>query len=237
MARRRPRPSRRVRRIANDDESDRHFCAWTTTPVQAKAYWWVTALSGFAVLGLSVAKVVPLEASAQMQILLGVVLRGADRPVSGSHPRREDVRLGRGDLHLPAAARLRTGGGGDRGRRRGGHHFLAHLESLDEPPRQPGNGGAGDARLRERLRRRALASAARVQRMSGLLFALLLSDVARLFRGRHVADGFAHQAEARRTRATDARFSASTAGSPSGTREARRSPACCTRPSAGSRSR
>src|SRR5262245_11988721 len=40
---------------------------------QAKAYWWVTALSGFTVLGLSFAQVVPLPARAQLQILLGVV--------------------------------------------------------------------------------------------------------------------------------------------------------------------
>lgn len=40
---------------------------------QAKAYWWLTALSGFAVLGLSVARIAPLEPNAQFQILLGVV--------------------------------------------------------------------------------------------------------------------------------------------------------------------
>jgi diguanylate cyclase (GGDEF)-like protein/PAS domain S-box-containing protein len=40
---------------------------------QAKAYWWVTALSGFTVLGLAFAQVVPLGSSAQIQILLGVV--------------------------------------------------------------------------------------------------------------------------------------------------------------------
>jgi diguanylate cyclase (GGDEF)-like protein/PAS domain S-box-containing protein len=41
---------------------------------QAKAYWWVTTLSGFVVLGLSVARIAPLEPNAQFQILLGVVL-------------------------------------------------------------------------------------------------------------------------------------------------------------------
>ena len=40
---------------------------------QAKAYWWVAALSGFTVLGLSVARIAPLGPAAQMQILLGVV--------------------------------------------------------------------------------------------------------------------------------------------------------------------
>ena len=40
---------------------------------QAKAYWWVTSLSGFTVLCLSVASIASLEAAAQMQILLGVV--------------------------------------------------------------------------------------------------------------------------------------------------------------------
>jgi len=40
---------------------------------QAKAYWWITALAGFTVLGLSVARIAPLEANAQLQILLGVV--------------------------------------------------------------------------------------------------------------------------------------------------------------------
>jgi diguanylate cyclase (GGDEF)-like protein/PAS domain S-box-containing protein len=40
---------------------------------QAKAYWWVTTLSGFTVLGLSVAQIAPLEPNAQFQILLGSV--------------------------------------------------------------------------------------------------------------------------------------------------------------------
>ena len=40
---------------------------------QAKAYWWVTALSGFTVLGLAFVHVVPLASSAQLQIVLGVV--------------------------------------------------------------------------------------------------------------------------------------------------------------------
>jgi len=39
---------------------------------QAKAYWWVTALSGFTVLGLAFAEVVPLASHAQLQVLLGV---------------------------------------------------------------------------------------------------------------------------------------------------------------------
>jgi diguanylate cyclase (GGDEF)-like protein/PAS domain S-box-containing protein len=51
---------------------------------QAKAYWWVTTLSGFVVLGLSVARIVPLEPSAQLQILLGVVLAA----VTGLFPAR-----------------------------------------------------------------------------------------------------------------------------------------------------
>jgi diguanylate cyclase (GGDEF)-like protein/PAS domain S-box-containing protein len=40
---------------------------------QAKAYWWVTTLAGFIVLGLSVARIAPLGLAAQMQILLGVL--------------------------------------------------------------------------------------------------------------------------------------------------------------------
>jgi len=51
---------------------------------QAKAYWWVTTLSGFVVLGLSIARIVPLEPSAQLQILLGVVLAA----VTGLFPAR-----------------------------------------------------------------------------------------------------------------------------------------------------
>jgi hypothetical protein len=42
---------------------------------QAKAYWWVTTLSGLVVLGLSVARIAPLEPNAQFQILLGSSLR------------------------------------------------------------------------------------------------------------------------------------------------------------------
>ena len=129
---------------------------------QAKAYWWVTV-------AFRLHRAVPCRRkyrfarcrTAQFQILLGVAVCGVDRPVSGAYPRREDIRLGRGDLHLPAAARLRAGGGDDRCRRRGGHHLLAHVGALDEPPRQPRDGSAGDARLRQRLRSRAHPSAAR----------------------------------------------------------------------------
>jgi diguanylate cyclase (GGDEF)-like protein/PAS domain S-box-containing protein len=40
---------------------------------QAKAYWWVTVLSGFTVLGVAFAQVAPLASRAHLQILLGVV--------------------------------------------------------------------------------------------------------------------------------------------------------------------
>ena len=40
---------------------------------QAKAYWWVTSLSGFTVLCISVASIASLALAAQTQILLGIV--------------------------------------------------------------------------------------------------------------------------------------------------------------------
>ena len=127
-----------------------------------------------------------------------------DGAVSGAHPRREDVRLGRGDLRLPAAARLRAGGGGDRRRRRGGHHLLAHVGSLDEPPRQPAqwqHWRCTAAAPPSRCARAHLPPEADARRHAVRAAA---SHVARLFRGRHAADGVAHQAEARRTRAAAA---------------------------------
>jgi hypothetical protein len=72
----------------------------------------------------------------------------AGRAVPDPHPALEEF-LHRGrDLHLPAAADARPGGGDAGSGRRGAAGVVAHLQALDQPPGQPGDGEPGHVRRR-----------------------------------------------------------------------------------------